>query len=310
MRLVGGLAAASAAALALPPVASAHGIVPISQLSSTWRSDAAVIVPACVLAAPFAQAFVRLRRRGRTDHAGIDRAVLFGLALTIGTLALLSPLDAAGEHYLLSAHMLQHVLVGDAAPALALVALRGPLLFFLIPPIVLGPLARLAPLRNALSWLLRPAVALTLWAIVFAVWHVPAMYDATLSHQGLHDFEHALFVLAGLAVWTQIVDPARHGTLSVPQRIAIAVALFAAGQILSYVFVFSFQPLYPAYADQPARLFGWSPLFDQQLAGVVMMIEQLLTLGTAVAILLHVSTQRRRSALGLSPLTRAGTERS
>lgn len=309
MRLGRVFAVASGVALAAPPAALAHGPVPISELDSSWHADAAVIIPACVLAALFVQAFVRLRRRGRTDHAGFDRALLFGLALTIGTLALLSPLDAAGEQYLLSAHMLQHVLIGDAAPALALVALRGPLLFFLIPAAVLGPLARLQPLRAAVSWLLRPAVSLTLWAAVFAFWHVPAVYDATLRHRGLHNLEHALFVLAGLAVWTQIVDPARRGTPSVPQRIAIAVTVFAAGQVLSYVLIFSFQPLYPAYADQPARLFGWSPLLDQQLAGLVMMVEQLLTLGTAVAILLHGSIRRRRP-VGVRSLTRAGTERS
>src|SRR5205085_5011911 len=111
-------------------------------------------------AALFAQAFVRLRRRGRTDHAGFDRAILFALALAVGTLALLSPLDAVGERYLLSAHMLQHVSIGDAAPALALVELRGPLLFFLLPSAALGPLARLGPLRRALAWLLRPTVSL------------------------------------------------------------------------------------------------------------------------------------------------------
>ena len=309
MKLGRALAAASMVALAAPSAALAHRPVPISRLGSSWHADAAVIVPACLLAALFAQAFVRLRRRGRSDHAGFDRALLFGLALTIGTLALLSPLDAAGERYLLSAHMLQHMLIGDAAPALALVALRGPLLFFLIPPAVLGPLARVTPLRAALGWLLRPAVSLALWAVVFGFWHVPAMYDATLRHQGLHDIEHALFILAGLAVWSQIVDPARRGTPFVPQRIAIAVALFAAGQILSYVLIFSFQPLYPTYADQPSRLFGWSPVLDQQLAGLAMMIEQLLTLGTAVAVLLHVSTRPRRT-IGLRPLTRAGTERS
>jgi cytochrome c oxidase assembly factor CtaG len=310
MKLSRGLVAAWLVALAAPPAALAHGPVPISQLDSSWHADAAVIVPACVLAALFVQAFVRLRRRGRSDHAGFDRALLFGLALTIGTLALLSPLDPAGERYLLSAHMLQHMLIGDAAPALALVALRGPLLFFLIPPLVLGPLARLSPLRRALAWLLRPAVALTVWALVFGFWHVPAIYDATLRHQGLHDLEHALFVVAGLLVWTQIIDPARRGTLSVPQRIAFAVALFTAGQVLSYVLIFSFQPLYPTYADQPARLFGWAPLLDQQLAGIVMMVEQVLTLGTAVAILLHVSGRRRRAVRRLRPLTGAGTERS
>ena len=287
----------------------AHAVVPISQLDSSWRAEPAVIVPAVVLAALFAQAFVRLRRRGRTDHAGFDRAVLFGLALAVGTLALLSPLDAAGEHYLLSAHMLQHVVIGDAAPALALFALRGPLLFFLIPAAVLGPLARVRPLRTGLGWLLRPAVSLALWAIVFAFWHVPAMYDATLRHDGLHDLEHALFVLAGLAIWTQIIDPARRGSPTVPGRIAIAVIVLAAGQILSYVLIFSFHSLYPAYANQPQRVFGWSPLLDQQLAGVVMMVEQLLTLGTAITVLLWLS-MRNRQAVTLASVTRAGTERS
>jgi cytochrome c oxidase assembly factor CtaG len=309
MKLWLGVGAGAALSLALPSAALAHGKVPVSQLDSSWRAEPAVLVPTVVLALLFAQAFVRLRRRGRADHAGVDRAVLFVAALAIGTLALLSPLDATGEHYLLSAHMLQHMLIGDAAPALALVALRGPLLFFLIPSVVLGPLARLGTLRAALAWLLRPPVSLILWAVVFAVWHVPSMYDATLRHQGLHDIEHALFVLAGLAVWTQIVDPARHGAPTVPQRIAIAVTVFAGAQILSYVLIFSFHALYPAYADQPTRLFGWSPVLDQQLAGVVMMVEQLLTLGTAVAVLLRVSTRKRR-AVAVASLTRAGTERS
>jgi putative membrane protein len=293
------------AALGFPASAFAHGApVPISKLGSSWHGDAAVVIPAALLALLFAQAFVRLRRRGRRDHAGVDRALLFALALAVGTLALLSPLDATGERYLLSAHMLQHVLISDAAPALALTALRGPLLFFLVPPFVLAPLARVGALRAILAWLLRPQVALTVWAVVFGVWHIPQIYDATLRHQWLHDLEHAMFVVAGLAVWAQIVDPARHGRPTVPQRIAIAVAVFAAGQILSYVLIFSLQPLYPAYAGQPQRLFGWSPLLDQQLAGVVMMIEQLLTLGAAAAILLTtVVRQRRRVAVSANRRT-------
>ena len=85
---------------------------------------------------------MRLRLRGRTDHAGWSRVFLFLVALALGTLALVSPLDDAGDSDLLSAHMLQHVLIGDAAPALALVALRGPLLLFLFPSPVLRLLAR------------------------------------------------------------------------------------------------------------------------------------------------------------------------
>jgi putative membrane protein len=267
--------------------------VSISQLGESWRLEPVVLVTAGVLLGLFVQAWVRLRLRGRRDHAGPGRAALFVAALAVGTLALVSPLDAAGEQYLLSAHMLQHVSIGDAAPALALVALRGPLLFFLLPPFVLAPLARLHPLRRLLAWLLRPEISLAFWAAVFATWHVPYLYDAALRHRALHDVEHVLFVVAGVAVWTQIVDPARRRVPTLAGRVAVAASLFAAGQILAYVLIFSFHPLYPAYADQPDRLFGWSARLDQQLAGVTMMGEQLLSLGTATAVLLALRRSRR-----------------
>jgi putative membrane protein len=260
--------------------------VPPSRLADHWEASFAVIIPAAILLVLFAQAFVRLRARGRRDHAAADRAVLFVLAVAIGTLALLSPLDATGEHYLLSAHMLQHVVIADAAPALALVALRGPLVFFLLPAPVLGTLARVRPLRRLLSWLLRPAVSVAAWMAVIASWHVPALYDATLRNRGVHDLEHVLFVVVGVLVWTQIVDPARRGEPTIPCRLVIAVCLFAAGQILAYVYIFSFHALYPTYAHQHHRVFGWSAVLDQQLAGVVMMVEQILTLGSASALLL------------------------
>src|SRR5439155_13434483 len=102
---------------------------------------------------------------------------LFAAGLGLAPLPLVSPLDSAGDEYLLSAHMLQHMLIGDAAPALLLVAVRGPLAFFLLPAAVLGPLARFVPLRRALHFLLRPAVSMTLWALAFGAWHIPAAYD-------------------------------------------------------------------------------------------------------------------------------------
>src|SRR6185312_13049008 len=143
-------------------------------IASAWETPVAVLAGAAFALVLFGQAFVRLRRRGRKDHAGWDRAALFALAVALGTLALVSPLDYIGEEYLLSAHMLQHVIIGDLAVVLAVVALRGPLTFFLIPSAVLGRLARLAWLRSGLRVLLNPKVAFVLWAVVIAGWHVPA----------------------------------------------------------------------------------------------------------------------------------------
>ncbi len=286
----------------------AHGDrVPVSELGAAWEAEPIVLVTAAVALALFAQAFIRLRRRGRRDHAGWSRAVLFVAGVSVGTLALLSPLDAIGEEYLISAHMLQHVLIGDVAPALILVALRGPLLFFFLPPAILGPLARVEWLRAALAFLLRPLVSFAVWALVFAVWHVPAAYDFVLTRQWAHDLEHASFVIAGLLVWTQLVDPARRGIPTLSGRIAFAVALFACGTILADVLVFSFEPLYGAYAAQDERLLGLSPLMDQRLAGVVMMIEQLVTLGLCTALLLRERERRTVRHPAASDAVGAGT---
>lgn len=265
----------------------------MSELAGAWEAPPVVLASAGASLALFAQAFVRLRRRGRTDHAPWNRLALFVAAVAVATLALASPLDAAGEDYLLSAHMVQHVLVGDGAPALALAALRGPLVFFVLPGAVLARLAR-SPLRRVASVLVRPGVAFAVWAVPLGVWHVPRLYDYALTHQAVHDLEHASFVVGGVLVWTVLVDPARHGSVRISARLGLAAALFAAGQALSYVLLLSFSPLYGSYADQPERLLGLSPLADQRLAGGVMMLEQALTLGTAVVLL--VRSARRRVA--------------
>lgn len=60
--------------------------VPLSQLSSAWEPAPLVLAAAFVALLRFAQAFVRLRRRGRRDHAGWDRALLFGAGLLLVTL--------------------------------------------------------------------------------------------------------------------------------------------------------------------------------------------------------------------------------
>jgi len=225
---------------------------------------------------------VRLRRRGRADLAGWDRVALFALGLGASLFALVGPLDRIADEKLLAAHMGQHVLIGDLGPAVMMTAVRGPLLVFLLPAAVLSPLAR-SPLRTVLGTLLRPRVAFALWAANLAIWHVPWLYDLALQHQMLHDVEHLCWVVCGLLLWTLLVDPGGHRRLTVGGRVALAAAMFAAGQILTDVLVFSFTPLYPYYHGA----YGLSAVTDQQLSGVVMMAEQLAALGACVALLLR-----------------------
>jgi cytochrome c oxidase assembly factor CtaG len=234
---------------------------------AAWDPAPLVLGAAALALWRFAHGFLRLRRRGRRDHAGWDRAASFAAGIALATLPLVSPLDAVADRRL-SAHMLQHVLVSDAAPALLLVALRGPLLAFVLP-VALGRL--FAAVERLPAW-----TCLAVWAVAIGAWHVPAAYDAALAHGALHDLEHACFILAGLLVWTQLVDPARRRRLSTPQRLALAGGLFVLGQLLSDV-LFLAGPLYPAYASAA----------DQQLAGLVMMVEQTVALGAFAALALR-----------------------
>jgi putative membrane protein len=268
--------------------------VAIAHFSASWQAPPAVLVAAALATFLFVQAFVRLRRR-RPAHAPWSRAPLFAAGLALTVLPLVSPLDGAGDDRLLSAHMLQHVLIGDAAAALLVVAVRGPLLFFLLPPAVLRPLAAFRPLRALLSVLLRPLVSLGLWGAAILVWHVPRIYDYAAAHPAVHNLEHVTFVVTGVLAWTQLVDPARHERLRRPQRIFFALAMLAIAQPVVDLLLFSATPVYARYAHPADRLLGLSPLTDQRLAGAVMMVEQLLTLGICVALLLRPYFAERRA---------------
>jgi putative membrane protein len=250
------------------------------------------VAAAALAALLFLQAVVRLRRRGRADLACWDRIPLFATGLGLSVFALVGPLDRIADDKLLSAHMGQHVLIGDLGPALMVTALRGPLLVFLLPAPVLAPLARNARVRAVLGTLLRPRVAFSLWAANLAIWHVPYLYDLALAHQDLHDFEHVCWAFCGILVWTLLVDPGSHRRLSIGGRVALAASMFAAGQILTDVLVFTFTPLYSFYHGA----YGVSAVTDQQLSGIVMMIEQLVTLGTCVALLLCPRWSRNRAS--------------
>jgi cytochrome c oxidase assembly factor CtaG len=224
-----------------------------------------------------ARGVLRLRRRGRADLAPWSRLALACLAAAI-TLGALLALDRWADT-MLAAHMLQHMLIGDLVPLLLVLAVRGPLLVQLVPAAALR-IARMLRLHRALPRVTRATTAFVAWAAVLGAWHVPAAYDRALASAPLHAFEHLTFMVVGLLVWTVLLDPARRGTLPGWRRFAYALALLAASGVLANTLVLSYRPLYPSYTDTAGRPLGLSPVGDQDLAALVMMLEQLATLGT------------------------------
>lgn len=210
----------------------------------------------------FVSGFRKLRRGRHARHAGWDRAALFGAGVVAGLAGLVLFHEPAEESA--SAHMAQHVLIGDVVPALVLVALRGPLFFVVVPLAFRRQLG-----RRWARQLLRPGPSLALWAVLLWAWHVPPVYDAALASEWVHPLQHASFVLGGLLLWNQLVDPARRKRLSLLGSLGYALVAMVVTQMLVAVLILSYRPLYV-----------YGSVSDQSLAGMIMALEGFIALGT------------------------------
>ena len=205
-------------------------------------------------------------------------AAFYGGLLTV-LVATSTPLDPLSET-LFTAHMTQHILLLMVAPGL--IVLAAPWLR-LWQPLPLGlrrtvakSVARgswAAPLRALARTLARPIPAWLAFNAVIVAWHVPALYDATLSSEAVHDLEHALFFLAGILFWLQVVDsPPVRARLDHGLRAVYLTGALLVSWVLAIVLAFARSPLYPAYAHLAHRTAGLSALADQQIAAGVMWV--------------------------------------
>ncbi len=183
------------------------------------------------------------------------RASVGTLGLLLVAAALLSPLSTIALHYLLSAHLLQNVILAEWAPALLVGGLA---------PVLAARLTANAPLRA----LTHPFVALPLWLVTYAVWHIPAVYDSALEHHGLLALEHISYLVAGGLFWWCVVQDAPH-TLDWGKRAAYVFAAFLLASPISLLLTLLPDPVYGFY-EHAHRLWGLTPLEDQQIAGVIM----------------------------------------
>lgn len=228
-----------------------------------WSFDPLPLAAVAVAGAAYAWRARTLLRRGR--RVALPTAAAFAAGLAALVLAVVSPLDSIGEQRLFSAHMAQHVLIGDVAPLLLVLGLTGPLLR---PLLAMRPVQRLRVLTH-------PLLALPLWAGDLWLWHLPRLYDAALDNAAVHSLEHLCFLTGGLLLWTALL-----GLLPVPRwfghgaRLASLGFVWLAGGALANVFLWSGRPLYPPYVDAP-RTWGLSPLADQRAGGGVMLVEMM-----------------------------------
>ncbi|HEX7625508.1 MAG TPA: cytochrome c oxidase assembly protein [Gaiellaceae bacterium] len=222
-----------------------------------WQADVdtTVVVPALSLLYLFAVGRLGAPRWRISCYAG---------SMALLAVAFWSPLHHLGLHYLLTAHLLQNVILAEWAPLLAVLGVSAPMA---------GRLARFRAWRFATH----PAVALPVWLGNYFFWHVPPVYDAALDHQAwLIHLEHACYFATGILVWWPLLQDAPRRLRS-GGRAAYAFASFVLAAPLGLLLALLPKPAYHYYEHAP-RLWGLSPLADQQIAGVTMASEQAVVL--------------------------------
>jgi cytochrome c oxidase assembly factor CtaG len=253
-----------------------HAGVPMAphDLWTAWSFEPAVVASLAaaiglhlrgrsMLAVRSARSKVRLRRQSAFFLSGC--AVLAA--------ALLSPLHRLGG-VLFSAHMIQHeLLMAVAAPLLVLGHPAVSMLWAL-------PLSFRRSIGEALTrgavvrlWTIisNPFSAWLLHAVAIWVWHMPGLYDASVRGELVHAAQHLSFVLTALLFWWSVLNPRA-------QRRGAGtgiISLFTTGihtTLLGALLATADHPLYAAYTESATRAWGFTPLDDQQLGGVVMWV--------------------------------------
>lgn len=214
-------------------------------------------------------------RRTRPSQFDATRLTSFLAGMAALWLAIGSPMDSFAD-VLLSAHMIEHIILMSVVPPLVLLGqpvvplLRG-LPKFLQKSFV-GPLVRLRWLRRFSHWLVRPAVAWLAMNITLLAWHVPAAYDYALENETVHDIEHLCFLFGSLLFWYCLIRPWPAAT----RRHNWSILLFlvtadGVNTALSAFLAFCNRPVYTYYVTH-SNPFHIAPQPDQVLGAVLMWV--------------------------------------
>ncbi len=191
------------------------------------------------------------------------RVASFAAALAVLGLALNGPVHNLSDSYLFSAHMAQH---------LALTLVFPPLLLYGTPAWVVRPLLRPRWVSWLARWATRPLMAGLLFSAPITLWHFPQFYQAALEHHALHIVQHLVFIATAVIMWWPILSPVPE--LPRASYLTQLLYLFVLGLPMSLagaLITLADGVLYPFYAAAP-RVWGLTPLADQQLGGLLMWV--------------------------------------
>jgi cytochrome c oxidase assembly factor CtaG len=227
-----------------------------------------------------------VRRPGLSASRRQVAAFFGGLAVLL--VALTWPLADLAAHWLLTALVLQRLLLTLAVPALLIIGTPAPLMARLTRPPVIDVAVRTVS---------HPIVAIAVVTAICIGTLTTAAVDAQATSALARAAMDLALLVAGVALWTPVLNRLP-GTRrpSVLGQAAYLIVQAIVPSFLSVVWIFARHPLYPAYRHAAATL-SLSPLVDQQVAGFVAKLSTIAVLWTVAFVLLS-RAQRVTSAGG------------
>jgi PQQ-dependent dehydrogenase (methanol/ethanol family) len=239
--------------------------------------------------------------RSASVGRGIQRreAAAFALGWLAVAAALLPPIAEWSETWL-AWHMVQHeLLMVVAAP---LFALSAPLIA------LLWVLPR-APRRRALDAVRRPAIV-GMWNLIMApatvwllhglalwLWHLPALYDYAVAHEGVHVLQHVCFLGTAAMFWWGIAH-GRYGRAGYGAAVVYTFATAVHGGVLGALMTIAPRVWYAPYRIDHHG--GLTALEDQQVAGLLMWVPAglIFVLGGLIFFAAWLRESEKRTRLG------------
>jgi putative membrane protein len=264
------------ALLLVPAAAFAHG-GEHRELSeavwSWWSWDPGVLLSLAVSGGLYVAGVRRLWRRAGTGH-GVRRweAAAFAAGWLALIVALISPLDALGG-VLFSAHMTQHEVLMLIAAPLMVFGRPGIVCLWALPPAArdrIGRAVRAKPVAAVWSTATSPLVVWTAHGLALWLWHIPALYQATLGNDWIHAFQHLSFFGTAVLFWWSLIH-GRYGRIGYGVGVFYVFTTALHSSILGALLTLAPRLWYPIYEERALR-WHLSPLEDQQLAGLLMWI--------------------------------------
>jgi putative membrane protein len=241
-----------------------------------WHLHADVALLCLTLLGAYFYAINVLRPRisdaGRVKNGQV---VLFSLGVFAIYVATGTPMHDLSEQYLLSMHMIQHIMLTLVAPPLLIAGVPSWLWEAMLGGRHVRPIAKVA---------LHPLVAFGVFNFLIVVTHLPSVVDLALTQHWFHFLVHAALVASAMMMWWPVVGGCEGlPRLTYPYQMAYLFVQSIVPAVVASFITFSTTAAYEFYEGAP-RIWGISAVEDQQIAGGIMKTTGTLILWSFIAV--------------------------